>query len=276
MKSILLLGLLSLSQTVFAQSFLIMDNGLVITTDNQGFVYDIGDYAFPLKITLKGGQYFVEDNNVIATIDENGVLFRKYEVIPKNLLGKGSNYFLSAEGVLTSVDNLGHVHVTSLEIFKQAQNFGGNFFTVKNGEEVDLYIVRKNGEAILAQLPTELSMKNVIAFGGSYFMTNRGVLYTVSVEGEVVSHADRRMGVLQRQGGNYFTDATGLLYTVGEDGGLRLPGLPVNLRVNTISKLGANYFLDLAGRLYTVDREGNVWEKILDDHDFRNARIISI
>lgn len=276
MKSILLLGLLTLSHSAFSQSFLIMDNGLIITTDTQGYVYDIGDYAFPLKITLKGGQYFVEDGNVLATVDENGVLFRKYEIIPKNLLGKGGSYFLSAEGTLTSVDHLGHVHVNTLEAFKGATNFGGNFFTVQAAEGVDLYIVKRTGEAMKAQLPDELSMENVIAFGGSYFMTNRGVLYTVTDEGEVKSHADRRMGVLQRQGGNYFTDSTGLLYTVGANGELRLPGLPINLSVHSISKLGANYFLDLSGRLYTVDQEGNVWEKMLDDHDFKNARIISL
>lgn len=280
MKKFILAGLAALTFNAFGQSFVIMDNGLIITTDTKGFVYDIGDYAFPLKVTMKGGKYFVEDNNVIATIDENGYLFRKYEVIPENILGKGMNYFLSATGEIYTIDNKGVVHLTSNEAYKTAANFGGNYFTVKStteaGEVIDLYVVKKSGEVIKSVLEEGLKMSDVVAFGGSYFMTNRGVMYTVTAEGIVMNQSHMRLGVLQKRGGNFFTDSTGMLYTVAEDGLLKLPGLPVNLRVNTIAKMGSNYFLDLSGRLYTVDKDGNIWEKMLEDHDFRNARIISL
>ena len=77
MKSFLLATLATLSLNAFSQSYIIMDNGITVTTDTSGFAYDFGHYAFPQKVTLKGGQYFVEEGGILATIDENGLLFRK-------------------------------------------------------------------------------------------------------------------------------------------------------------------------------------------------------
>lgn len=275
MKKLLLTLLAVFSMSSFAQSYIVMDNGLIITTDGNGFAYDIGDYAFPLKITMKGGQFFIEENKVIATIDENGVLFRKYEVMPETVLGQGMNYFISSEGDIFTIDSKGIVHLSKNEIFKNAMNFGGNYFTVNTAAGLELYIVTLTGEVVPASLEG-LDMKSVIAFGGNYFMTNRGILYTVSSEGIVLSHADKRIGILQKRGGNYFTDSTGMIYTVAQDGRLILPGLPISLKINSINKLGSNYFLDLSGGLFTVDKDGNIWERIVEDHDMRNARIISL
>lgn len=275
MKKIIFALLTVFSMSSFAQSYIVMDNGLIITTDAKGFAYDIGDYAFPLKITMKGGQFFVEENKVLATIDENGVLFRKYEVMPEIVLGQGMNYFISSEGDIFTIDAQGLVHLSKNEAFKGAANFGGNYFTVRTANGLDLYVVTHTGEVVPASLEG-LDMKSVIAFGGNYFMTNRGVLHTVSSEGTVISHAHKRIGILQKRGGNFFTDSTGMIYTVAQDGRLILPGLPISLKINSINKLGSNYFLDLAGSLYTVDRDGNIWERVVEDHDMRNARIISL
>lgn len=275
MKKIIITLLTIFSMSSFAQSYIVMDNGLIITTDSSGFAYDIGDYAFPLKITMKGGQFFVEENKVLATIDENGVLFRKYEVMPEKILGQGMNYFISSEGDIFTIDSKGLVHLSTNEAFKGAMNFGGNYFTVKTETALDLFVVTTTGEVVEASLEN-LDMKSVIAFGGNYFMTNRGVLHTVSSEGLLISHAHKRIGILQKRGGNYFTDSTGMIYTVAQDGRLVLPGLPVGLKINSINKLGSNYFLDLSGGLFTVDRDGNIWERVVEDHDMRNARIISL
>lgn len=277
MKCFALAGLLTLSFTAFAQSYIIMDNGIVITTDRSGFTYDIGEYSFPQKVTMKGGQYFVEENKILSTIDENGAMFRKYEVIPEKIIGKGMNYFLSATGDLHTIDQKGVPHVTTNEVFTKAVNFGGNYFTVVMDEAtIDLYTISRAGVVTKAELAENLKMKDVIAFGGSYFMTNRGVLHTITAEGKVVAMSHMRVGVLQKRGGNFFTDSSGLFFTVSEDGTLNMPGLPISLRINTITKLGSNYFLDISGRLYTVDKDGKVWERTMPDHDFRNARIISL
>ncbi len=277
MKKFLLASLALLSLNAFAQSYIIMDNGIAITIDRDGFAYDFGNYAFPQKITLKGGTFFVEENNVLATIDEKGALFRKYEVIPENVLGKGVNFFLSAEGELTTIDHKGVAHMSQNDMYKKATNFGGSYFVVtKDAErkEMDLYTVTGDGEVIKADTGA-LKMKDVVSYGGNYFMTNRGVLYTVSAAG-VVMPQTMRVGVIQKRGGNFFVDSASMFYTVSESGELILPALPINMKLSTVSKYGSNYFLDLSGRLFVVDKTGNVFERIMRDYDFRNARIISL
>jgi hypothetical protein len=125
---------------------------------------------------------------------------------------------------------------------------------------------------------TELEFKEreIVAFGGTYFMTNRGALYTVGLDGTVNLETVTRVGILQRRGGNYFVDSAGLLYTIAESGKLVLPSLPVSLRLTTVYRFGSNYFIDQAGRLFVVDRLGNIFEKSMRDHDFRQAKVISL
>lgn len=277
MKKFLLASLALLSLSVSAQSYMVMDNGMILTVDKAGFVYDIGQYAYPQKISLKGGQWFVEENGVIATVDEAGMFFRKYEVIPSAIKGKGINYFVSEEGSLFTIDSKGIVKIVENEIFKTAANFGGNFFTVlvdEEKKEFDLYVIDKNGAVTKAE-GENLKVKDIVAFGGNYFMTNRGIVYTVSSEGKVIPNYEIRAGIMMKKGGNFFTDSSGLIFTIAQDGTLKMPALPMNLRISTINKMGANYFIDQTGRMFAVDQDGNVFERIMRDHDFRNARVIS-
>ncbi len=269
--------LATLSFAAAAQSYIIMENGIVVTTDTTGLTYDFGHFAYPQKITLKGGQYFVEDGTVLATVDETGLLFRKYELIPEKILGKGLNYFLSSEGVAYAIDRKGTLKITQAEVFRGAVNFGGTFFTVARGQEpmaLDLYVVTSDGAIRKTEL--EFKEREIVAFGGTYFMTNRGALYTVGLDGTVNHETATRIGILQRRGGNYFVDSAGLLYTVAESGKLVLPALPVSLRPTTVHRFGSNYFIDQAGRLFVVDRMGSIFEKSMRDHDFRQAKIISL
>lgn len=278
MKKFFAALLATLSLSAFAQSYLIMDNGIAITIDKSGFAYDFGNYAFPQKITLKGGQFYVEDNSIIATIDDKGMLFRKYEVMPAKILGSGSNYFLSDAGELYTIDVAGNVHLTVDEKFKSANAFGGTYFTVMldaPSKLMELYTIGMDGKAMKADLGN-FKMKDVISLGGTYFMSNRGVIHTVSSDGAVVAWPSIRVGVLQKRGANYFTDSSGMIFTVAENGTLVVPSLPINFKLNSITKLGSNYFLDLSGRLYTVDKDGNIFERIMRDHDFRNARVLSL
>lgn len=278
MKTLLLAALATLSFNAFSQSYVIMDNGIVVTTDTSGFTYDFGHYAFPAKVTLKGGQYFVEEGNILATIDENGLLFRKYELIPEKIKGKGINYFISEEGFLYAIDKRGYVKVSESEIYTKAVNFGGNYFTVALDAEktqLELYIVTSEGEVVKPELPN-LKVKDIVAFGGTYFMNNRGIIFTVSSDGTLTSKDQMRVGVLQKRGGNYFVDSAGFFFTVSDKGDLIMPALPVSLKINTIQRLGTNYFIDQTGKLFVVDKNGNVFERVMRDHDFRLSKIISL
>lgn len=277
MKNLMLAALATLSLNAFSQSYIIMENGITITTDNSGFAYDFGHYAFPQKVTLKGGQYFVEEGTILATIDENGLFFRKYELIPEKIKGKGINYFLSEEGALYGIDKKGYVKVTENEAFKRAVNFGGNYFTVTNPETqlLDLYTVDAAAVVAKAEAPS-LKVKDIIAYGGSYVMNNRGVVFTIAANGTVTPQDDIRVGIITKKGGNYFTDSSGYMFTVSESGVLKMPGLPLNLRVSSMHKLGSNYFIDLSGRLFVVDKEGNIFERTMRDQDFKNAKVISL
>lgn len=277
MKKFLFAVLATLSINCFSQSYLIMENGIIVTTDKDGFAYDIGQFTYPDQVTLKGGQYYVENNNVMVTIDERGGLFRKYEIIPEIVLGKGINYFISSLGELYTVDKQGVVNIISDQNFLRAASFGGNYFTVALDNEkklMDIYSVTHDGKSV--KVETELKQKDVVAYGGNYFMTTRGVLYTISGDGLVSPKPEYRVGILLKKGGNYFTDSAGILYTVADDGTLKMPGLPMSLRVGAISKLGSNYFLDISGRLFIVDRFGNIFERTMRDQDLRNAKIISL
>lgn len=278
MKYFLLAALLAFSLSALSQSYIVMDNGIVVTTDTNGFTYDFGHYAFPQKITLKGGQYFVEEGNILATIDENGLLFRKYELIPETIIGKGINYFISAEGFLYAIDKKGYVKVSESELFKQAVNFGGNYFTVaRNPEktELELYVVTGEGQVLKTENPA-LKVKDIISFGGNYLMNNRGVVFTVSTNGTVTAKDNMRIGILQKRGGNFFVDSSNFFYTVSESGELIMPPLPMTLKVSSVLKLGSNYFIDQMGKFFVVDKNGNVFERVMRDHDFRLAKVISL
>lgn len=278
MKKLWIFGLAFLSLSAFAQSYIIMENGITITTDTSGFSYDFGHYAFPQKVTLKGGQYFVEEGGILATVDENGLFFRKYELIPEKIKGKGINYFLSEEGVMYTINKAGYVTMTENEFYRNAINFGGNYFTIDVDPEkkmLDLMVVDNSGAVIKAEVPS-LKVNDIISFGGNYFMTNRGIVFAVTASGEVIPHDDMRIGILVKKGGNFFVDSSGYLYTVAADGTLKMPSLPISLRVSSIHKLGSNYFIDLTGKLFVVDKNGDVFERPMRDHDFKNAKIISL
>lgn len=278
MKKLLLAVIAVLSLNAYSQSYIIMDNGITVTTDNSGYTYDFGHYAYPEKVVFKGGQFFVEEGGILATIDENGLLFRKYELIPQNIKGKGINYFLSAEGFLYGIDKKGFVQFSENELFKKALNFGGNYFTVATDDQginADLYVVTAEGKPVKASIPS-LVVKDIISYGGTYFMNNRGIVFTVSIDGQVTPRDDMRIGILTKKGGNYFVDSSNTFYTVTESGEIIMPALPINLKITSIHRLGSTYFLDLNGKLYTVDKKGNVYERVMRDHDFHDAKIISL
>lgn len=271
MKKSLITCLCLISSFCYSQSYFILDNGLTLTTDTQGYVYDYGHYTPITRITQKGGQFILEDQDILVTVDERGFPFRKYEVLPKSILGKGNNYFIGDDSSIYTIDSKGNVNfIENDPKIAGAGKFGGIFFVVEN----ELFVVSANGKYQSVKVEG-LKPSDIITLGGNYFMTNRGVLYTISFDGKVFSRYQERVGIIAKKGGNYFVDSMGMFYTVHEDGSLRLPAIPMSLRIQTMTKLGANYFIDSTGKLFTVDKKGDVFERMIN-HDLKMTKVISI
>ncbi len=271
MLKIFITGFFLLSINAFSQSYFVLENGITLTVDKNGYVYDFSHYTPVARVTVKGGQYLMEDSNVIVTVDNQGSLFRKYEVLPKEISGKGLNYFIGTNGALYIIDSMGFVTLIEGDTkMLNASKFGGNFFIVDN----EIYTVSDAGSYSMVVVEG-LNAADIISFGGNYLMTNRGILYTVSSDGKIFSKAQNRIGIIVKKGGNYFVDTTGMLYTVADDGSLKMPALPVSLRIQAMSRLGSNYFMDGNGKLFTVDKDGKIFERWMN-YDLKMTKIISL
>jgi hypothetical protein len=275
MKKFLLAGVALLSMNAFSQSYLILNNGVTLTTDKSGFVYDFGHFRAPYKVTLNGGQFHVEDKK-LSTVDTAGFLYEKTLKVDK-VKGKGLNYFINNDNNLVTIDSKGFFYELEDKAFKKAQAFGGNFFLVKPEDKkaiVDLYTINEKGNYFKMKV-AGLNPFDIVTLGGTFFQTRAGVTYTISKDGLVYPKAEQKVGAIKKAGGNFFVDAAGLLFTVSEEGFLMLPVLPANIKVADIQKVGANYMIDSEGRIFVVDKVGNITERTIN-HDLRNAKILSI
>ncbi len=278
MKKILALGSLMLALNGYAQSYMILGNGVTLTTDKAAFVYDFGHFILPYKVTLTGGQFLAEEGKLIS-IDDKGFLYRKDEKAPAKLKGKGNNYIIADNGTLYTFDATGFFYKYDKEAAtKKSVGFGGNFFTVKPDDKkpvVELFSLNNKGNYFKTTIPG-LNPADITTFGGTYFQTNKGVIYTVTKDGFVYSKAETKTALIKKIGGNFFIDANNSMYTVSEDGFLYLPTLPATLKIASITKLGQNYFLDQEGKLFVVDNTGAVFERVMKDHNMNDAKILSL
>jgi hypothetical protein len=278
MKNILALGSLLFALNGFSQSYMVLGNGVTLTTDKDAFVYDFGHFILPYKITLTGGQFLAEEGKLIS-IDEKGFLYRKDEKVPSKIKGKGNNYLISDNGTLYTFDASGFFYKYDKDAAtKKSVGFGGNFFTTRPDDKkplVELYTMNSKGNYFKMNV-AGLDAAAISVMGGTYFQTNQGVVFTVTKDGFVYSKADMKVGAIRKTGGNYFIDANNAIYTVSSEGLLFLPVLPANLKLASISKLGQNYFLDQEGRLFVVDTAGNIQEREMKTHDLRDAKILSL
>lgn len=275
MKKFLLAGLMLASFNAFSQSYLILNNGITLTTDKAGYIYDFGHFRLYYKVQVKGLNYFVEDKK-LSTVDENGFLYEK-SIKVDEVKGTGGNYFVNKSSHLVTIDSKGffYEYEDDAKIFKKITRFGGNYFLVQMDKKkpVQLYTVNNKGNYFNINVPG-LNPADINAFNGNYFQTKSGVVYTVSAEGFVFSKADINVGKIEKAGGNYFIDSNKLLYTVNDEGYLILPVLPENLNIEDLVSFGANYMIDTEGRIYLVDKNGNIFERSIN-HDLRNGKIFS-
>lgn len=278
MKKILALGGLMLALNSYSQSYVILNNGVTLTTDKAAFVYDFNHFILPYKVTLTGGQFLAEEGKFIS-IDEKGFLYRKDEKAPSKIKGKGSNYVIADNGTLYTFDTAGFFYKYDKEsTTKKAVLFGGKFFTVKPDDKkplVELVTLNTKGNYFKMNV-SGLNPADIVTAGGNYFQTNKGVIYTVTKDGFVISKAEMKTAAVKKIGGNFFIDSNNAIYTVSEDGFLFLPTLPASLKTSSITKLGQNYFLDQEGKLFVVDSTGAIYERDMKSHDLRSAKILSI
>jgi hypothetical protein len=270
------LGLLLGSLSASAQSYLLLNNGVLLTTDKAGFLYDFGHFVIPYEVKINGGQFLVE-KKTLMTIDENGYKYDKDLKVEK-IKGKGNNYLLTDGKELITVDAKGFYYKYDKDdVFKRVERFGGNFFLAKDEKKKNtlLYTLNAKGNYFNISIP-ELNPAEITTVGGTYFMSNRGVYFTVNKDGFVFSKKDVRVSAAKKLGGNFVIDVTNKLYTVSDDGVLSDPVIPLTLDLNSIVKTGANYMLDSEGRLFVVDKNGNVFERSVDSHDLRNVKVISL
>ncbi len=278
MKKFLVAGMMLASMNVFSQSYLILNNGITLTTDNAGFVYDFGHFRVPYKVTLNGGQFLVE-NQKLSTVDTSGFLYEKSLKVEK-VKAKGLNYFINDDSKLITVDTKGFYYEYDKDaksVFKKVAGMGGNFFTVKPDDKktiIDLYTVNNAGNYFKVNVPG-LNPADIATIGGTYFQTKAGVVHTVSKDGFVYAKPEVKVGAIKKLGGNFLIDSANLLFTVSEEGFLMLPVLPANIKVADIQKVGANYMLDSEGRIFVVDKVGNLVERTIN-HDLRNTKILSL
>lgn len=275
MKKILLMSLAALSFNAFSQSYVVLTNGVLLTTDKAGFVYDLVQYVNPYRVSINGGSYLVQENR-LSTVSDQGYYFEK-DLKLKKIRGKGLNYLLDDAGDLVTVaaDGTYVKYAESGKQLKKADRFGGNFFLVpdKKQKTTDLYTVDSKGAYFKVNVEG-LNPADISLIGGMYFMS-KGVMYTVNKDGFVAPKPMFKIPALKKLGGNFFLDFNNLLWTVSETGLLSNPIVPTNLLVDNLEKLGANYMIDKEGNIFTVDSQGNIAYRDVNTHDLTNAKILS-
>ena len=262
MKRILLALTLLSSSLAFGQSMLVLKNGKVLTFDDQGMVYDLGNFLLPYQIKKMGGRYVIDEDRKLRTVDNKGLMYSKEEEdkVPVNIDYFGENYFISKFGRMFTVDDLGYFYKGEEKEreFRNVRKAGGNFIIADkkvDGKEVPaIFVITAQGSVVEVNVPG-LKLLQVNYTGGNYFTTNSGDLYTVSSDGFIYSKKDlgNFLGYSLKRGGNYFVRGH-QLFTVAQNG--ILTNVASSSEFSTIRYFGTNFFITRDGKLYTVSASG--------------------
>jgi hypothetical protein len=257
----MVLGLGVTFSGAFAQSYLIRPNGVVLTIDAKGFMYNLNQFILPYMVTAKGGQFYINDKRQITTIDENGFFYRidkdEFEA-PRKVDFSGANYFSDKDSVWT-IDRKGVIYRNEeIQDLGRVDKTGGRFFTIKprRGDSL-LYTVSDFGK-IERMIVDGLNPNDIVVAGGTWFLSSKGDLYTLDSTG-LVSRYDGsffpRGTKIVKVGGNYLFTNRGLL-TINELGNISL----VTLGAAQPQSIGFNYFTLSDNSLFVVDHLGAVWK----------------
>lgn len=275
MKKLLLAALALSSLNSFAQSYLVLNNGVVLTTSKAGEVKDlIWSFALPKDVSVAGGQFYVNQGKLVTINDEG--FFYSSDVKVKSVDGKGMNYFITRDEI-TTINAKGIISKFKNKEFRDAERFGGKFFisNVDNKKKTaDLFTV--NDKGFYSKLSVQgLNPYNVVYLGGNYFFDN-GIPYTVSNEGLVFAKNDFRISGIKMTGGNFFIDNKDTLYTISEEGFLYVAAvMPEGFKIVDVVKTGSNYMLDKDSQMFLVNAKGEVVANKLTTHDLTKAKILS-
>lgn len=261
MKFILALSLALISFTTFAQSFFILSNGVTLTSDKGGYIYDFNHFNLPHNVSVYGGNFFVE-SRTLKTIDSAGMLYEK-EVSVQKIKGNGLNYILDAKNKLITIDKDGFFY--DFKFDEKVVHFGGRFITTKN----KIFTINELGNFF--EISVEgLKASDITFAGGNFFQTKNGDIYTISKDGFVYLKTGFNVKKITKAAGNFFIDETGRLFTISEQGFLVLPVLPVGLEVSRIQNIGTHFIIDQFNKLFVVDSLGIIWERTIQ-HDVKNV-----
>lgn len=264
MKRLFLALTLLTSSVSFAQSMMVLKTGKVLTFDDQGMIYDLGNFLLPYQIKEFHGRYVVDDNRKLRTVDRNGFMYSKddEDKVPVNIEVFGENYFISKFGRIFTIDEQGFVFRAEEKEseFRNVEDKGGIFFTAE--KKVDgkkfpaFYAVTNLGRVVEVTIPN-VDITRINFTGGNYFTTTSGELFTVSADGYVYSKKDlgRFNGWELKRGGNYFLHQ-GSVYTVAHSGVLM--NVAQASDIGPIKLFGTNFFVTLDGRLFTVSSNGTL------------------
>jgi len=274
MKKLLLGAIALLSVNAYSQSYVVLNTGVTLTTDANGYVYDFNHFVLPYKVKARGGNFLLEDKNLV-TVDANGFLYKK-EVNVRKVRGSGLNYFITDSGFLTSaklytIDDKGFHYEMTPEGYnlKDVKKFGGNYF-VRDGE---MTIIRRDGTFKIIKLEG-INLNKIQNFPGSYFISEIGQFFTITDEGKIKTFK-KNFKEIKQAGGNYFIDEKGWIHTITLDGNLVTPTLPINFSVKKLVGYGANYVIDSDNKIFTIDAEGNIFERQVP-LDISRSRILSL
>ena len=263
MKMLLVALTFLVSSFASGQSMLLLNSGKVLTIDDQGVLYDLGNFILPYKVKEMGGRFLIDDNRKLRTIDHNGLLYSKEseDKAPVNIEYFGDNYFISKFGRLFTVDEQGFFYSGEREReFRNIKIQGGRFFIaekkVDSHKSLALFVVNNLGALIEVKVPG-LNLSQVNYTGGQYFTTSRGEIYTVSNDGFVYlkKGMGKFFGQKLKRGGNYFIANDGL-YTVSDSGILMNIASPAEAVM--VTHVGTNFFMTRDGRFFTISSSGNL------------------
>lgn len=274
MKKLLLGAMFFLSVDAYSQSYVVLNTGVTLTTDSNGFVYDFNHFVLPYKVKGRGGNFLIEDKNIV-TVDSNGFLYKK-EINVKKIKGSGLNYFISDSGFFSSsklytVDAEGFHYELSPEGYslKDVKIFGGNYF-VRDG---DMTVIRRDGTFKIIRLEG-IDLNKIQSFPGTYFISEIGQFFTITDDGRIKT-SPKNFNEIKKAGGNYFIDDKDWIHTIAQDGSLITPILPIGFDVQKLKSFGANYVIDENNNIFTIDAAGNINQRFVD-LDISRSRIFSL
>jgi hypothetical protein len=278
MKKLILSSLVLMSTQAFSQSFLVLNNGVTLTTDKAGLVYDFSLFHTPSTINVSSAQFFI-DKEKLYTMNASGNLFEKdLEIKSSKIVAKAGNFMIVDAGLsnnIITIDEAGFYYEFKEKRFNKPQIIGGNFMTFLNEKEkkVEIMTVGALGQykSVVVQ---GLNPAEIISAGGRYFTTSTRKIFSVAKDG-VISEQTQFATVAQivKKGGNFFIDSTNTIFTITDEGFIKLPLLPMGLDISKTAKVGFNYLITSEGKLYTINALGEILDRGFTNHDLKQAKI---